>query len=212
MAKFHIGRGGKAAACSARKGKCPYGSDDEHFSSRETAQFAAEDKMANENSVLSSSKKPDNTTTKKIDKNEKTNKNNPHNKTQKAKLPISRSKDYPYLHAVAVSVVSDLNNNTEYLRSAGKEVTDDGITFTIIQNGSDDIYIENDWEYRYYKDQLEEIKMTVKEEEVTIEFKNNKEKNASFPIPKEKNQNTGNYITTKVSHHIQQYYDNNKNN
>lgn len=57
MAKFHIGRGGKAAACSARKGKCPFGSDDEHFSTRDAARVAAEERMAKTNGVLNSSKK-----------------------------------------------------------------------------------------------------------------------------------------------------------
>ena len=35
MAKFHIGKNGKVSRCSARKGNCPYGSDEEHFASRE---------------------------------------------------------------------------------------------------------------------------------------------------------------------------------
>ena len=65
MAKFHIGRGGKAAACSARKGKCPYGSDEEHFSSREAAKVAAEERLAKSNGVLSSSKKTSTPVTKK---------------------------------------------------------------------------------------------------------------------------------------------------
>lgn len=42
MAKFHIGRGGKPAVCSAKKGKCPYGGESDHYSSRESAQVAIE--------------------------------------------------------------------------------------------------------------------------------------------------------------------------
>lgn len=50
MAKFHIGRKGKAAICSAKKGKCPFGGESEHYSSREAATKAAEDRFAKENS------------------------------------------------------------------------------------------------------------------------------------------------------------------
>lgn len=58
MAKFHIGKSGKAAACSAKKGNCPYGSDDEHFSTREEAQKEAENRMSQNNSITKSAKKP----------------------------------------------------------------------------------------------------------------------------------------------------------
>lgn len=54
MAKFHIGRNGKAAQCNAKKGNCPYGTDEEHFSSRAAAQKASEEKMTRENKVMSS--------------------------------------------------------------------------------------------------------------------------------------------------------------
>lgn len=49
MAKFHIGRKGKAAICSAKAGNCPFGGDDNHYSSREAANKAAEDKLAKQN-------------------------------------------------------------------------------------------------------------------------------------------------------------------
>lgn len=42
MAKFHIGRGGKPAVCSAKKGNCPYGGESEHYSTREAAKVAIE--------------------------------------------------------------------------------------------------------------------------------------------------------------------------
>lgn len=57
MAKFHIGRGGKAAICSAKKGNCPFGTDEEHFKTRDEAKAAAQEKLAKENNVMQSSSK-----------------------------------------------------------------------------------------------------------------------------------------------------------
>lgn len=57
MAKFHIGRGGKAAICSAKKGNCPFGSDDEHFKTREEAKNAAEKKLSDSHGILNSANK-----------------------------------------------------------------------------------------------------------------------------------------------------------
>lgn len=57
MAKFHIGRGGKAAVCSAKKGKCPYGSDEEHFKTREEAHAEAQKRLSKDNNILSGKKK-----------------------------------------------------------------------------------------------------------------------------------------------------------
>lgn len=57
MAKFHIGRGGKPAQCNARKGKCPFGSEEEHYKTREEAQKSIEKKLTGINAVLESAKK-----------------------------------------------------------------------------------------------------------------------------------------------------------
>lgn len=57
MAKFHIGRGGKAAICSARKGKCPFGSDEEHFRTREEANHAAQERLSKDNNIMQSNSK-----------------------------------------------------------------------------------------------------------------------------------------------------------
>lgn len=57
MAKFHIGRGGKAAICSARKGKCPYGSEEEHFKTREEAHEEAQKILLKNNNILAGKKK-----------------------------------------------------------------------------------------------------------------------------------------------------------
>lgn len=46
MAKYHIGRGGKPAQCSAKKNNCPFGIEAEHFKTREEAQRAIEEKHA----------------------------------------------------------------------------------------------------------------------------------------------------------------------
>lgn len=55
MAKFHIGRSGKPAQCNAKKGNCPFGSDEEHYTSRQEAQTALENK--NSSIALESKKK-----------------------------------------------------------------------------------------------------------------------------------------------------------
>lgn len=55
MAKFHIGRSGKPAQCRAKKGNCPFGSDAEHYGSRQEAQKALENK--NSSITLESKKK-----------------------------------------------------------------------------------------------------------------------------------------------------------
>ena len=70
MAKFHIGRGGKAAVCSARKGNCPFASDEEHFKTRDEAQKTAQKLLEKENNIVKSStkkKEKDNSTLEKLD-------------------------------------------------------------------------------------------------------------------------------------------------
>lgn len=70
MAKFHIGRGGKAAVCSARKGNCPFASDEEHFKTRDEAQKAAQNLLEKENNIMQSSskkKEKNNSTLEKLD-------------------------------------------------------------------------------------------------------------------------------------------------
>lgn len=46
MAKFHINNSGEAGACSATKGNCPFGGEDDHFTSAEAARAAYEKTMA----------------------------------------------------------------------------------------------------------------------------------------------------------------------
>lgn len=47
MAKFHVNPNtGNSGTCKSAKGKCPFGSEDEHFSSAEAASSAAEKLMA----------------------------------------------------------------------------------------------------------------------------------------------------------------------
>lgn len=47
MAKFHVNGKGEAGKCSAVKGNCPFGSDDEHYTSAEAARAAFESSMTN---------------------------------------------------------------------------------------------------------------------------------------------------------------------
>ena len=48
MTKFHINPAtGDAGSCSATKAKCPFGGEDDHYSSKEAARGAYENKMAN---------------------------------------------------------------------------------------------------------------------------------------------------------------------
>lgn len=46
MAKFHINGAGEAGACRAEKGGCPFGGDENHYSSAEAARTAYEEKMS----------------------------------------------------------------------------------------------------------------------------------------------------------------------
>lgn len=62
MSKFHFGRSGKPAQCNAKKGNCPFGSDAEHYSSRQEAQKALEDKNTKEYATMESASKSSNKT------------------------------------------------------------------------------------------------------------------------------------------------------
>lgn len=44
MAKYHIKKDGTPGVCRAQDGKCPLGSNDEHFSTKEEAQNYADKK------------------------------------------------------------------------------------------------------------------------------------------------------------------------
>jgi len=46
MAKFHINEAGEAGACAATKGNCPFGGEDDHFTSAEAARAFYEQTMA----------------------------------------------------------------------------------------------------------------------------------------------------------------------
>lgn len=46
MAKFHINNAGEAGACSATKGNCPFGDEDDHFTSAAAARASYEQTMA----------------------------------------------------------------------------------------------------------------------------------------------------------------------
>lgn len=74
MAKFHIGCSGKAASCSAKKGNCPYGSDTEHYKTREEAQKAAEQNMSKQHKTLTSTNSKQKTANKDFKNNKVTSK------------------------------------------------------------------------------------------------------------------------------------------
>lgn len=57
MTKFHIGRSGKPAQCRAKNGNCPFGSEEEHYNTRNEANKAVEGKLSSENNPLSSNQK-----------------------------------------------------------------------------------------------------------------------------------------------------------
>jgi len=63
MAKFHIGKSGKPAQCRAKNGNCPFGSEKEHYKTRDEANKAVEGKLSNETNHLSSNQKKDDTIT-----------------------------------------------------------------------------------------------------------------------------------------------------
>jgi len=46
MAKYHLNSKGEPGNCRAAKGNCPFGSDDQHFSTKEAARSAYEKEMA----------------------------------------------------------------------------------------------------------------------------------------------------------------------
>lgn len=53
MAKFHVNPNtGNSGTCKSAKGKCPFGSEDEHFSSADAASEAAEKLMAEQYSAV----------------------------------------------------------------------------------------------------------------------------------------------------------------
>lgn len=59
MAKFHINGKGEPGKCSAAQGNCPFGSDEEHFTSAEAARDAYELQMSDEaNGVIKKDKLP----------------------------------------------------------------------------------------------------------------------------------------------------------
>jgi hypothetical protein len=58
MAKYHVNKAtGEAGACRATKGKCPFGGEAEHFTSREAARQAFESSMAEASAPQSKTKK-----------------------------------------------------------------------------------------------------------------------------------------------------------
>jgi len=52
MAKFHINYKGEAGECNASSGNCPFGDDEEHFASKESARAAYEKVMSAHPGVL----------------------------------------------------------------------------------------------------------------------------------------------------------------
>lgn len=55
MAKYHVNPNtGNSGTCKSTKGKCPFGTEDEHFSSPEAASAAAEKLMAEQYSAVNS--------------------------------------------------------------------------------------------------------------------------------------------------------------
>lgn len=63
MAKFHVNPNtGNAGSCKSTKGKCPFGSEDEHFSSPEAASAAAEKMMSEQYSAVNAAYRKKDTT------------------------------------------------------------------------------------------------------------------------------------------------------
>lgn len=63
MAKFHVNPNtGNAGSCKSTKGKCPFGSEEEHFSSPEAASAAAEKMMSEQYSAVNSAYRKKDTT------------------------------------------------------------------------------------------------------------------------------------------------------
>ena len=60
MSKFHVNGKGEAGKCSAEKGGCPFGGENEHYTSKENARKAYEAKMGS--TVESARKTPHYTT------------------------------------------------------------------------------------------------------------------------------------------------------
>lgn len=54
MAKWHVNGKGVPAICKAEKGNCPFGNQDSHYTSKETAQNAADKIGENKHGLLSS--------------------------------------------------------------------------------------------------------------------------------------------------------------
>lgn len=63
MAKYHIGKDGLPHVCRAKKGNCPYGSDAEHFTNKEDATKASQERLEHDSKDLGFSEhhKTDNT-------------------------------------------------------------------------------------------------------------------------------------------------------
>lgn len=62
MSKFHINSKGIASPCRATKGKCPFGGENEHYSSKEEAQSAAERNNEKEYGLISNVESQDSST------------------------------------------------------------------------------------------------------------------------------------------------------
>lgn len=58
MARFHINNAGNAGLCRATKGGCPFGGDDAHYPSKESAREAFEARMEGAPSIASRMKQP----------------------------------------------------------------------------------------------------------------------------------------------------------
>ena len=57
MEKWHINKKGLASICKAEKGNCPFGSESEHYTTKDEAMNASQDKMSEEFGLLNDEKK-----------------------------------------------------------------------------------------------------------------------------------------------------------
>lgn len=57
MAKFHIGKKGEPTVCRAKNGNCPFGGEEQHYSTKQEAQQAIEKSLENQHKTINSIQK-----------------------------------------------------------------------------------------------------------------------------------------------------------
>lgn len=62
MSKFHIGKKGEPTVCRAKNGNCPFGGEEQHYSTKQEAQQAIENNLEIQHKTVTSTKKTSNIT------------------------------------------------------------------------------------------------------------------------------------------------------